>query len=130
MSNLPAFDEATAITAARADSTGQHAAPEPPQLASTRFGRIHADVRGFGHALLHMAPVLERIAANPLIDQLVEAALQAEGLGVEAQAFHAAIDALTGASMRKAVADAGGPLPPQGSGPQPQFLPAPAQDGA
>ena len=112
-----------------ADSIGQHAAPqrEAPMPADlSRFGRIHADVRGFGHALLHMAPVLERIATNPLIDQLVEAAMQAEGLGVEAQAFHAAIDALTGASLRKSVADAGGPLPlPAPAGERPSFQPAP-----
>ena len=122
MTDTPFFD----ATAARATVTGAHAAPQPQAPDLSRFGRIHADVRGFGHALLHMAPVLERIATNPLIDQLVEAAMQAEGLGVEAQAFHAAIDALSGASMRKAVADAGGPLPlPAPAAPQPSFQPAP-----
>lgn len=103
---------------AAANGGGAHAAPsQPAQQASTRWGRIHHDITGFGHALLHMAPVLERIATNPLVDELVEAALQADGLGVEAQAFHAAIDALTGASKRKQMA-------------QPVFLPAPAADGS
>ena len=66
-----------------------------------------------GHAgVSHIAPVI----MSPETDQLIEAALRAEGLGVEAQVFHAAIDLIEGAAMRKS----------HGTGPQPAMLPAPA----
>jgi hypothetical protein len=102
MTDTPIADQAHAA-ARLTPLAGDRAAP-PVQQATTRWGRIHHDLTGIGHALLHMAPVLESIASSPLIDELVEAALAADGLGVEASAFQAAIDALNGASQRKAQA--------------------------
>lgn len=104
-------------------TAGTHApAAQPPGLS--RWGRIHHDLTGIGHALLNMAPVLERIATSPLVDELVEAALQADGLGVEASAFQAAIDALNGASARRQQA-----APATASGPQPVIAATVTDDG-
>jgi hypothetical protein len=61
-----------------------------------------------GAAVSHLRPVV----MSPEVDQLIEKALRADGLGVEAAIFHAAMDLIDGAADRK-----------QGSGPQPQ-LPA------
>lgn len=101
------------LTASNHAPTAPAAPPQPPALS--RWGRIHHDLTGIGH-------VLERIATNPLVDELVEAALQADGLGVEAQAFQAAIDALNGASKRK---QDSGPFTVVTGQPQPAAGPAP-----
>jgi hypothetical protein len=102
-------------------ASGQHAAPEPASAtALTRWGRIHADLSGFGRALLRMAPVAEGIAANPDLERAVEVLMTMAGYGAEAHEFQAIIDLGEAAIRRRQ----------QGGGPQPQFLPAPAQDGA
>lgn len=110
MTDTPIGDSAQAAT-----GTGPQPAHAAPAQPATRWGRIHHDLTGIGHALLHMAPVLERIATNQYVDELVEAALMADGLGVEVQAFQAAIDALNGAAARKQQAA----MPVASSGPQP-----------
>ena len=66
MSSLPAFDEATAITAARADSTGQHAAPEQHAAAEQPPAQQHR--RPAPPPLLAaLRSATDAITANPLI---------------------------------------------------------------
>lgn len=103
-----------------------HAAPaaHPADPVKPTIGR-HAWVPKWFVTILHTAHAgvahLAPVIMSPEVDQLIEAALRAEGLGVEASVFHGAIDLIEGAARRQAQ--------PSGSGPQPAFLPAPA-DGS
>lgn len=86
-----------------------------PQAAQPRttMGAVHRDLLAIGHAASRAVPVLEAIAVNPLIDELVAEALEALHAGGLEPVLQAAIDSLRAARMRQAA-------------PQPQFLPAPA----
>lgn len=113
---------------AAANSGGAHAAPQPVyevneqghptgniiQPPPPTIGRhawipkwfktvLHATHAGVSH----LAPVI----MSPEVDQLIEAALRAEGLGVEAQVFHGAIDLIEGAASRRQQ-----PAPADGNG--------------
>lgn len=113
MSSTPEFDAIQAAHAA-ANGGGAHAAPQPPATIG-RHAWVPKWFRVILHAthagVSHMAPVI----MSPEVDQLIEAALRAEGMGVEAQWFQAAIDVIEGAASRKQQAPA---------------LPAPAADGS
>ena len=112
-----------------ADSIGAHAAPAsgtgPQPAIQPTIGR-HAWVPKWFAVILHASHAgvshLAPVIMSPEVDQLIEAALRAEGLGVEASVFHGAIDLIEGAAGRKQQAQ--------------QFLPAPVmpaegpQDGA
>jgi len=109
-----------------ADSIGAHAAPANgtgPQAVQPRttMGVVHRDLVSVGRAIASAVPVLEAIAVNPLIDELVAEALEALHAGGLEPVLQAAIDSLRAARLRQQ---------------QPQFLPAPAmpadgpQDGA
>lgn len=108
-----------------ADSIGAHAAPASgtgPQAIQPRttMGVVHRDLVGVGHAIASAVPVLEAIAVNPLIDELVAEALEALHAGGLEPVLQAAIDSLRAARLRQ----------------QQAYLPAPAmpaegpQDGA
>lgn len=100
------------------DAAAAAAIPPPqPGARLSPLGLLHRDLAHIGGAVEHAWPIIRAIAASPLVDELIDAALTADGLGVEASAFQAAIDALRGASARKAGR--------QSAQPQPQFLPAP-----
>ena len=90
------------------------AAPQP----RTTMGVVHRDLVSVGHAIASAVPVLEAIAVNPLIDELVAEALEALHAGGLEPVLQAAVDSLRAARLRQQ---------------QPRFLPAPAegqQDGA
>ena len=104
------------------EGQARHAAngtgPQPAQPAiQPTIGR-HAWVPKWFTVVLHAAHAgvshLAPVIMSPEVDQLIEAALRAEGLGVEASVFHGAIDLIEGAAGRK----------------QQQFLPAPAMPAA
>jgi len=72
-----------------------HAAPSLPAVPSHRawVPRWFVTVLHAGEsAVSHLRPV----AMSPEVDQLIEAALRADGLGVEASLFHVAIDLING----------------------------------
>lgn len=109
-------------------ATGAHAASQPRAAqpkARTTIGVVHNDLQAVGRAISHAVPVLEAIACDPVIDELVAEILEAAHAGVAEPYFQSAIDALRAARQRQLTI-----APPgQGSGPQPAFLPAPA-DGS
>jgi hypothetical protein len=122
MSSLPAFDEATAITAARADSTGAHAAPQPLQQVVSNphpngvAARLHNGIADARQILRELTPILALIT-TPQAARLIEALARAVGAGVpdaEIEGFIAGLHGLAGKAEGLAA---------QGSGPQPQ-LPA------
>lgn len=96
-------------------ATGAHAAPHVSPALS-RWGRIHADVTGFGRALLEMGKVTGRIVSDPKLEEGVELLMTAAGLGAQARDVELVL-----VQLRHIVAE----LQAQGSGPQPAFLPAP-----
>lgn len=114
---------------AAANGGGAHAAPQPQyELVNgiptgnlvqpahlSRWGRIHADVTGFGRALLEMGKVTGRIVADPKLEEGVELLMTAAGLGAQARDVELVL-----VQLRHIVAE----LQAQGSGPQ-AFLPAP-----
>jgi hypothetical protein len=83
--------------------------PGPKTLAQA----VHRDLNSIGRVIAHGLPLLERIVANPQLDEFVELALKADGLGVCAEAFTAASDVLRAAMARTA------------TGPQPMLEPLP-----
>jgi hypothetical protein len=96
--DTPIAEQAAAATGGNVTIPQQ--GTQPQRL--TFLGHLHHDLSLIGQATEHAWPIIRAAVTNPLIDELVEAALTADGLGVEAQAFQAAIDALNGASTRKA----------------------------
>jgi hypothetical protein len=74
--------------------------PGPKTLAQA----VHRDLNSIGRVIAHGIPLLERIVANPQLDEFVELALKADGLGVCAEAFTAASDVLRAAMARTATA--------------------------
>jgi hypothetical protein len=109
----------------------QSAAGEPPHLSL--WGKIHSDSVHGWEIFSRMFPVMEKIALNPEVDELFTEALRALGDGVAADRFHAATDLLRGARYRQQAGQQDGqqdgqPPAPAGTGPHPQFTPAP--DGA
>ena len=106
---------------ARHAASGTGPQPALPAAVQPTIGR-HAWVPKWFTVVLHAAHAgvshLAPVIMSPEVDQLIEAALRAEGLGVEASVFHGAMDLIEGAARRKA---------------QPAYMPAPAegqQDGA
>lgn len=102
---------------ARHAASGTGPQPALPAAVQPTIGR-HAWVPKWFTVVLHAAHAgvshLAPVIMSPEVDQLIEKALRADGLGVEATVFHAAMDLIDGAADRKA---------------QAQFLPAPA-DGS
>jgi len=102
---------------ARHAASGTGPQPALPAAVQPTIGR-HAWVPKWFTVVLHAAHAgvshLAPVIMSPEVDQLIEAALRAEGLGVEASVFHGAIDLIEGAAGRK----------------QQQFLPAPAMPAA
>jgi hypothetical protein len=115
MPDTPVFDTADAAVHGSGPQRAIAAPPAPPVPAHHGWiPRWFVTVFRAGEKTVsHMAPVV----MSPVVEQLIEAALRADGLGVEATVFHAAIDLINGGAQRRQ------------DGPQPQFLPAPARDG-
>ena len=105
-------DQARAAVDAASGTGPQAIAARPP---ASRWGRVHHDLSGMGHALLDMAKLTSRIAFSPKADEAVEVILQMAGLDAEAHEFQAIIDLGNAVIARR-----------QAAAPQPQFLPAPA----
>lgn len=101
--------------AAGAHAAPQQEAPMPQEL--TRWGRIHRDMTGMGHALLDMARLSARIKADPQLEAAVETLMAMAGLGAEAHEFQAIIDLGQAVVARRQAA-------PAGTGAQPAFTPA------
>jgi hypothetical protein len=74
-----------------------HAAPQP----RTTMGVVHRDLVAVGHAVTRAVPVLEAIAVNPLIDELVAEALEALHAGGLEPVLQAAVDSLRAARLRQ-----------------------------
>jgi hypothetical protein len=91
-------------------------APDQPGHVATLAQAVHRDVTMMGRVVGHALPLLERIVANPQLDEFVETALAADGMGVCAEAFTAASDVLRAAMARTAT----GPAAPE---PLPQRVP-------
>ncbi len=107
---------------AAANGGGAHAASQPRNVqpkARTTISVVHNDLQAVSRAISHAVPVLEAIACDPVIDELVAEILEAAHAGVAEPYFQSAIDALRAARQRQLTI--GAP-----SGPQPQFLAAPA----
>jgi hypothetical protein len=77
------------------------AAGPQPAPARTLAQAVHRDLNSIGRVIAHGLPLLERIVTSPQLDEFIELALQADGLGVEEAAFASAADVLRGAIARK-----------------------------
>ena len=126
------------LAARAAEAQARQANPTQPEATPVTFlGTVHRDLSNAGAAIEHAWPILTKLATNPLLDELVEAALAAAGAGVAEEVFIASTDAFKAAAARKAGAvdqvaaavDAGqdaahGPETP----PQPVFTPSTGSD--
>jgi hypothetical protein len=102
-------DQDQAATGAPASVTSQ-LAPELPAgtFAKTISQAIHRDAQAARHILgqleavvAHALPLAERLATDSTLDKLVETALRASDLGVEAAVFEGVTDMLRAAAVRK-----------------------------
>lgn len=115
-------------------------APMPQRKPSTLAQIIHHAVAsadrdrrvlqgaldGIGHAVTHALPLIEKIAINPAVDELVETALRALDAGVAAEVVQTASDMLRSAIDRQAPPSTG---PQQAAGPQSPAQPATGNGG-
>jgi hypothetical protein len=77
------------------------AAGPQPGPARTLAQAVHRDLNSIGRVIAHGIPLLERIVASPQLDEFIETALAADGLGVGAETFAAATAVLRDAMARK-----------------------------
>jgi hypothetical protein len=94
---------------AAADAAVHGAAPQPAQPGLSRWGRVHSDLTGFGHALLEMAALTGRIALDPQTEEAVELIMQAAGLGAEARELKPVLVLLRDIVAEKTAAQAAAP---------------------
>lgn len=74
---------------------------QSPSLVRSALGTIHRDMHMIGGAIDHAWPFIKLLATNQKLDAMVETWLEAENMGVAAEAFEAATDSLRGAVARK-----------------------------
>jgi hypothetical protein len=89
----------------------QAASFTPSSPPTTAIGWLHRDLNAAGAALSHSWPIVKALAANPLLDELLEAALSASGGGVAEEVFRIVIDSLNGATARAAASAQQGQAP-------------------
>ena len=100
------------------------AAAAAPPVQRSAVGWLHRDLSAAGSALQHAWPIVRAIAANPKVDELVEAALAAADAGVATAVYQAAIDALDASSARASATTAAAAAMTQAAGTDPAGQPA------